>query len=111
MALLRLFIEVLVDLCSLRPGVLPQKTPQQKTRALCFASFRRCHQFTTYVGGAYNPYLLISLLGKRHPRDVGGFETDPSSNKPVRAKLRRLKSHSSPLRSLLLATNPRLRKE
>jgi hypothetical protein len=44
-----------------------------------------------------HPYLLISLPDKRPHRDVDGFETDPSSNKPVQAKLRRLKSHLSPL--------------
>src|ERR1035437_4629100 len=58
-----------------------------------------------------HPYLLISLPGKRFHRDVDGFGTDPGSNKPVHAKLRRLKSHSSPLLLLLLATNSRRCKE
>jgi hypothetical protein len=52
-----------------------------------------------------HPYLLISLPGKRLHRDVDGFETDPSSNKPVKAKPRRVKSHFSPLQVVFVPTN------
>ena len=52
-----------------------------------------------------HPYLLISRPGKGLHRDVDGLETDPSSNKLEKAKLRRRKSHFSPLLPLLLAMN------
>jgi hypothetical protein len=58
-----------------------------------------------------HPYLLISRPGKRLHRDVDGFETDPNSNELEKAKLRRRKSHFSPLLPLLLAMNLERRKE
>jgi hypothetical protein len=109
MALLRLSIEVLVDFSSLCCGVLPQKNPAAKISCVSLRFNAAQSLFYRLYWGCRraHPYLLISLPGKRLHRDVGGFETGPSSNKPVQAKLRRLKSHFSPLLLLLLSTNPR----
>ena len=114
MALLSLSIEVLVYSGSLCSGVLPQN-PEQNSHMLFFV-----FQFTAerwpfhHVGWGCrlgHPYLLISRPGKRSRPDWGGFETDPSSNKLGDAKLRRRKSHLSPLLPLVLAMKPEQRKE
>ena len=52
MALLRLFIEVLVDVRSLRPGFFRKKHPKQDSNVFRFVSLLRRHCSTTYVGGA-----------------------------------------------------------
>src|SRR5882672_8338859 len=61
--------------------------------------------------GSGHPYLLISPYGKTIHRAPGNFETDQSSNKPVKAKLCRRKQLFLPLRILLLPTNPKLCKK
>src|ERR1039458_101859 len=58
-----------------------------------------------------HPYLLISQPAKGLHRDVDDLETDPNSNELDKAKLRRWKSHSSPLLLQLLAMNLERRKE
>jgi hypothetical protein len=113
MALLRLFIEVLVECVRFAPG-FSLKRPRRKI--VMFRTSLHCRTVAIlpiYVGGCphKHPCLLISIIGKGLRRDVGGFETDPSSNKPVQALLRRLKSLSLPLPPLLLAMKPRRCKE
>src|ERR1035437_2801221 len=85
------------------------KSPRAKSSCSAFRFTAAWSLFYRLCWGCRHghPYLLISPPGKRLHGDVHGFENDPSSNKPVQAKLRRLKSHFSPLLPLLLATNPR----
>src|SRR6058998_2753538 len=54
-----------------------------------------------------NPYLLILPFGKTFHRALDNFETGQSSNKPVKAKLRRRKRNFLPLLSPLLSANPK----
>src|SRR6266550_3861234 len=94
-------------------GVFPHKTPEQ-----IFISVddfgghsKRC--FCRLCWGRHSAYpnLLISPDGKGFHRFVGSFEIDRSSNKRMKANSRLRQARPSPLRSLLLATNPTVRKE
>jgi len=69
--------------------------------------------FCTPYWGSHrrHPYLLISLCGKSFHPAPDNFETDQSSNKPVKAKLHRRKRRDSPLQILLLPANLKLCKK
>jgi hypothetical protein len=88
-------LEVLFWFNSLRYGVFPQKAPQQILHHVPASSYATYHLYWGCHRG--HPYLLISPAGEGLHPDGDNCETDPSSNKPVKAKTRRLEPHFSRL--------------